>query len=108
MERESVVAQNFLPRSHIGRAILLVLSVSAIAFAGMFLFALAVGPAGRSWGERLLRVGMGEFFAALFATGWAGLVWAVGAPGWLPAVARRVGQWMAVCLLIPWAIMFGL
>jgi hypothetical protein len=104
----AVASPTFLPTSAAGRSVLMVLSGGAVAFAGLFLYALVVGPVGQTWGEWLVRIGLGEFFAALFATGCVGLAWSVAAPSWLPPVAWRVGRWMAVCLLIPWAILLGL
>jgi hypothetical protein len=107
-KRASVGQSTLLPQSNAGRGVLFLLSIAAIAFAGIFLYALAMCPAGQTWGERLVRLGLGEFFAALFITGWTGMMWAVAAPSWLPKLARRVNRWMAFCLLIPFVIMLGL
>jgi hypothetical protein len=108
MRESAVIPLDFLPRSIIGRATLFVQSAGTVVFAGIFLYSLAIGPGGGTWGEGLIRIGLGEFFASLFATGWAGLLWSVATPGWLRAVAWRAGRWTAVCLLIPWAILLGL
>ncbi len=107
MRRVGGDRQNFLPRSLVGRAVLLILSVIAIPFSGVFLFLLMVGTGDGTWGIWLLRIASGEFFAALFATGWVGLLWAVATPHWLPTLAERVGRRMSLCLLIPWVLMLG-
>ena len=93
------VSRESLPRSIVGRGFLLILSVGAIAFASVFLYGLAIGPAGRTWGE-WLRIATCRWRAP-FTSGWVGLMWAVaGRLSWLPAVALRAGRWLAVCLVI--------
>ena len=103
----NMVPRDVLPRSIPERGVLLVLSAGAIAFS-VVLLALMIGTNGLTWGEWLFRLAMAESFTVLFITGSAGLVWAIAAPRWLPAVALRVGGYMAASMLIPWPILFGL
>jgi hypothetical protein len=107
---EQVDPKTFLPRSLVGRVVLLALSACAIPFAGGALYGLAIGrgPAGGGVGVVLTRLAVGEFFAALFATGSVGIIWAVATPRWLPVVAWRVMGWMVICLLILWVLVLGM
>jgi hypothetical protein len=106
------VPREFLPRSPQGRIVLLMLSVGAVAFAGMMLFAYitgqAMGAQGNTWGTWLIRMGVIEFSASLLLTGSIGIVWSLATPRWLLPFAFRVVGWMAICLFIPWLIMIGL
>lgn len=102
------VPADFLPRSVVGRGLLLVLSIGAIAFAGTFLVVLALGRGDGTWAHWGFRVAFGEFCSALLATGLVGLLWAIATPPWLPVLAVRIGRRMAMCLLIPWVLILAI
>ncbi len=103
--RPGEVPANFLPRSVGGRVVLGLLSAPAIPFAGVFLYALAVGPGGATPAGRVVRLAMGDLFATLLAVGCCGLVWAVAAPPWLAGPAWRYGRRLTLLALVPFAIL---
>jgi hypothetical protein len=102
------IPENFLPHSFFGRLGLGLLSSGATAFAGVFLYALVIGPFGRTWVERCVRLGMGEVCAAIVAVGVCGLVWSIATPEWLPEIAWRFARRLMILGLIPVAMLAGM
>lgn len=99
---------DMLPQSIGERIILGMLCAGAVPFAAVFLYALTIGPMGATWAERLIRVALWEFFAALLVVGLCGLVWAVAAPSWLRPVTERWAMRLMLLALVPPVILFGL
>jgi len=103
--------EDFLPRSLLGRCLLGMFSAPFVPFSAVFLYAFTLGRRpvlNLNWGEWLVRIAMSEFFGALLAVSICGLIWAVAAPDWLPALAFRYGRRLGVLALVPFLILAGL
>lgn len=109
MENYTIHDDRFLPTGILGRLTLGLLSLLFIAFSGVFVY-VAMFPANgpRNLVEWGVRVAIVELFLTLFLLSWAGFIWAIATPKWLPPIAGRLAGQMLLYLMLPWLIIGAL